>query len=139
MLLMKGHFRLMPLSAMPSIISSLTCLCSCTHSNSVTLICPDPFPLPCVLHMNQSLSQCLEQGTLLRRDNTMFTNQEGLLFLPRHFRSLIYSLCVFLFMTSSHLPVYLGHLDLMITLIFFPPCYLSLFLCPLHVFVFSSS
>lgn len=91
---MKGHFRLMPLSAMPSIISFLTCLCSCTHSNTVTLICPDPFPLPCILHMNQRLSQCLEQGTLLRGDNTMLTNQEGLLFLPHHFRSLICLLCL---------------------------------------------
>lgn len=68
----------------------LTCLCSSTH------ICPSSFPLSCIW-------KCLEQARLLRKDNT---NQEELLFLTHHFRSLVHLFCVYLLMTFSNLPVY---------------------------------
>lgn len=88
---------------MPSIVSLLTCLCNYTHSNSVTHICLDPEGLFLLhaLHSAYELLSVFGAVTLLRKDNTLLTNQEELLFLPLHFLYPIYSLCVFLFTITS--------------------------------------
>lgn len=102
-----GHFRLIPLPVMPSIVSLLTCLCNYTHSNSVTHICLDPEGLFLLhaLHIAYELLSVFGAGTLQREDNTLLTNQEEPLFLPHHFLSPIYSLHVFLFMITSFTPI----------------------------------